>query len=164
MDKALLDKLRETQENPTTGTAHNKQLISTQVEAVIAMHQLNDKLGTLIETIESNEKQNNKLEISNISLQRAMLFLTAITTIIAVFPFIKEFFIYLTKFISISLNTQQLPLFLVEIISAIIAVIVAFVAYKYERKTLDETITLKDSIHIVLRDKLGKIKEERHSS
>lgn len=165
MKKELADSLRHMQSHPTTGTPHNQQLISTQVETIFAVDELKGQIGRLIRTIEINERQSQKLEKSNISLQRTMLVLTFITTIIALFPALRFIFSnIISPLISYVLNISLTPdwlTILVTIIPAVLSVIISLLTSKYQKRFLD-IIKVSDNINIVLRDKEGKIKEIRN--
>jgi hypothetical protein len=89
MDKKLEESLRYVQSHPTTGTPHNQQLISTQVESIFAIDELHAGIGKLTRTIIALDRKNEKLEKSNLALQKQMLFLTAVATTIAVFGFLQ---------------------------------------------------------------------------
>ena len=60
--------MRDIQSHPTTGTAHNKQLISTQVEAIFMLDSLKSEMKKLRRTVVSLDKQSRRLEIATIAL------------------------------------------------------------------------------------------------
>ncbi|HSW48479.1 MAG TPA: hypothetical protein VLG67_05365 [Candidatus Saccharimonadales bacterium] len=62
MKKELKERLLDMQANPTTGTAHNHQLITTQVETIFVVDELKDEITKLSQTIISLDKQNQNLE------------------------------------------------------------------------------------------------------
>jgi len=63
--------------NPTTGTAHNQHVISSQVHAVFAIDNL--------------EKTIKKFETENQKLQKVMLALTLASSVLAVVELTKLF-------------------------------------------------------------------------
>lgn len=166
MNKELADGLRHMQNNPTTGTAHNQHVISTQVETIFAVDELNKQIGKLIKTIETNDSQGKKLEQSNLSLQRTMLVLTFITTVIALFPVLK--FVatniispVISKLPNVSV-TSEMFIFLSSVVPAILATIIGFLTSKYQKQLVD-TIKISDNVNVVLKDKWGRIKEIRNN-
>jgi len=90
MKQELAESLRHMQTHPTTGTAHNKQLISTQVETIFAVEDLKEEIGKLSQTIVSLDKQNEKLEKTNIKLQWSMVALTVATVILTILTLLKH--------------------------------------------------------------------------
>lgn len=90
MKKELAESLRQIQANPTTGTAHNQQLISTQVETIFAVDELREEIGKLSQTIVSLDKQNQSLEKTNIRLQWSMVGLTVATVILTILTLLKH--------------------------------------------------------------------------
>lgn len=165
MKKELVDSLRHMQSHPTTGTAHNQQIITTQVETIFAVDELKVQIGRLIRTIETNEKQSQKLEKSNINLQRTMLILTFITTMIALFPAIRFIFSNIVSpLISYLLDTpltSDWSIILVTIVPAMLSVTMSLLTSRYQKRFLD-IINVSDNINIVLSDKDGKIKKIRN--
>lgn len=161
MKKELAKSLRHMQANPTTGTPHNHQVISAQVETIFAVDSLKKQIVKLRRTIEVNEKQSQILEQSNMNLQRSMLALTLVTTIIASFPVLKFIFSELiSPLVSNALNvtfSSDVLTILVTIVPAFLSVIIGVITSRYQRLFLDK-INLSDSINIVLRDKDGNIK------
>lgn len=164
MKKELEESLRHIQTHPSTGLAHNQQQISTQVETIFAIDELKEQIDKLNKSIEESGKQNQRLELSNYKLQQTMLVLTAITTGVVVFPLIQLFskiigpsLLNLAKATSTSVIIINSLLFFIPVVGALIVILLTF---KYEKK-FSETIRLKDSIDIVLKDKEGKIKEIR---
>ncbi len=164
MKKELEESLRHIQSHPTTGLPHNQQQISTQVETIFAIDELKEQIVKLNQSIEKSGEQNQRLELSNYKLQQAMLVLTAITTGVVVFPLIQFFskiigptLVNLAKAISTPVVIINFLSFLTPILIGLIVILLTF---KYEKK-LSETIKLKDSIDIVVKDKEGKIKETR---
>lgn len=90
MDTELEKSLRHMQANPTTGTPHNQQLISTQVETIFAIDKLKEEIEKLSKTIVSLDKQNQNLEKTNIRLQWSMVGLTIATVILAILTLYKH--------------------------------------------------------------------------
>lgn len=82
MKKELADSLRHMQTHPTTGTPHNQQVISTQVETIFMLDELNNKIIKLNDTIEKAEVQSQKLETSNYKMQKWFLALAIIGTLL----------------------------------------------------------------------------------
>lgn len=164
MKKKLEESLRHIQSHPTTGLPHNQQQISTQVETIFAIDELKEQIAKLNQFIEKSGGQNQRLELSNYKLQQAMFVLTAITTGVVVFPLIQLFskiigpsFVNLAKAISTPVVIINFLSFFTPIVIILIVILSAF---KYEKK-FSETIKLKDFIDIVVKDKEGKIKENR---
>jgi len=89
ISEKLKDDLRHMQSHPTTGTAHNEQLISTQVETIFAVDKLGDEVNKLSSTIISLDKQNQSLEQTNIRLQWVMVALTIATVLLTVLTLFK---------------------------------------------------------------------------
>lgn len=162
MKKELADSLRHMQANPTTGTPHNQQLISTQVETIFMLDELKEQIEKLNNTIALSEKQSQRLEESNYKLQKVMLLFTAITTTIAAFPVLLIVFNYISPIITSLLNISAIPIAIVGVISALVSLIVGFITFRYQLKFSD-TIKIRDSIDMVVRDKDGKVKETRHN-
>jgi len=90
MKKELEDSLRHMQANPTTGTPHNQQLISTQVETIFAIDSLQEEISKLKTTIVSLDSQNEKLNKTNIRLQWSMVGLTVATIILSIITLFKH--------------------------------------------------------------------------
>lgn len=62
LDKATRDSLEHMRRNPTTGTPHNQQVISTQVEEIYAIDRLEIAINDLKNTITSLDKKSGSLE------------------------------------------------------------------------------------------------------
>ncbi|HEV2339439.1 MAG TPA: hypothetical protein VGT05_01585 [Patescibacteria group bacterium] len=168
MKEELKRSLREMQANPTTGTPHNQHVISTQVETIFMLDDLLTKIKKLNSTIESSNRQSQKLEQSNYRLQIVMLVLTAISAGVAVYPFLKVLFnsasasissllMHLTHFTLISQD-------IVTILSTIGALIFSLITFFVEKRitksiVLRDHINLKETMTAILRDKDGNIKE-----
>ncbi len=159
MNKELEEKLRNIQSHPTTGLPFNKQIIDVEVETIFAIDKLNVGISRLIKTIEDNDKQNQKLENSNINLQRIMLVLTFITTIVVIYPAIKFIVInYIYPLISI-LFRIRLPIDLAALISTAIGIIVSFIAIK---TSINAKINLL--IDLERKHKLKLLKHKKYES
>lgn len=124
MKKKLADSLRHMQANPTTGTPHNQQVISTQVETIFAVDELKKEITKLSNIIEKANRQSEKLEQSNYTLQVVMLILTAIATAVAVSPMISS----ITKYL-ISLISTTSPAVLSTIITSLVSGVAGFATY-----------------------------------
>ncbi len=152
------------QSHPTTGTPHNQQVVSTQVETIFMLDELKEQIAKLNETIDRSEKQNQKLELSNYKLQWAMFVLTAITTGIVAFPVIQVIFKTINPSMVQILNMVITSSILINAISFLIPILISIliipITFKFEKKFSDR-IKLKDSINVVLKDKHGRIKEIR---
>jgi len=160
MKKELEESLKHIQSHPTTGTPHNQQLISTQVETIFALDRLENKIKKLNKTIEAAEKQNQRLEESNYKLQKVMLILTAITTTIATFPVFAFLIKLIAPLVTNLLNIASISIALTSVLAALTSLIIGVLTYKYE-KVFTEKITLKDRLQITLMDKDGKVKDMR---
>lgn len=167
MDAELEKSLRHMQQNPTTGIPHNQQVISTQVENVIATYKLIDKIKDLERTLDKSGKRSQILEQSNYKLQRIIVALTSITTIIAVYEFLSRILPQLLTVLTPFL--KQIPGALGELLRSSLAGVIAslvlslvsgIITYIKGRKFTD-TIVLKDHLQMIVRDKEGKIKEMR---
>lgn len=160
MKKELEEKLRYMQSHPTTGTPHNEQVISSQVETIFMLDELKDQIVKLNDNIEKSDKQSQKLEQSNYRLQKAMLVLTAIGVGIAAFPGVLYVFNQISPFVAQIFNKAEIPMAVLTVLSALISIAFSLLTFKYEKK-FTETIRIKDTINIVLKDKDGNIKEIR---
>lgn len=166
MKKKLAESLRHMQSHPTTGTPHNQQVISTQVETIFMLDELNKKIVKLNKTIKESNKQSQKLEMSNYRLQWAILILTFIATVIVAYPVLSSAISWLSSYMGQLLNFEpalQLTTIVASVLSAIIALITTTYGKKYYEKKIAETVKIKDSINIVVKDKSGNIKETLHS-
>lgn len=137
MTDELRDSLRHIQTHPTSGEAHNAQLINIQVEEIFAIDGLNREIKKLKKTIEKSDIQSARLEQSNYNLQRVMLILTSITTIIAVYPVMV--FIYSNMLTPIFSNLALFnPVIFASVLSVLIGVLTAFVAsYSLNKDKID---------------------------
>ncbi len=117
MKKELEESLRRMQANPTTGTPHNQQVISTQVETIFILDELNGQIKQLNKNIEESDKQSRRLEVSNYRLQWAMLILTAIATMIVAYPIIKIIFNWVAGFFKFGAYSETI----IRVVSAVIA-------------------------------------------
>lgn len=167
MKDELRKSLRHMQEHPTTGTPHNQQLISTQVETIFMLDELSEEIRELRKTIDNVNVQSDHLARSNYNLQIAMLILTGLATAVVVYPAVSWLFSYiisiLPKALHFALSFEFLVVFS-TILSAIIGVIVTYGANKVAKHysvELHDSIHLKESGGIIVRDKDGRIKEER---
>ncbi len=172
MKKELKESLREMQKNPTTGLPHNQQVVSTQIETIFMIDSLITEIKNLNSTIEKANKQNEKLEQTNLRLQYAMLILTAIGTAVIVYPIMKVIintvFLYFQSILTGIINFKSFPTEnVIVVISTLIAIISAIGSFIAEKKFLThhisftDSVKLKDSLHMELRDKDGNIKEIR---
>ena len=168
MKKELEEKLRYMQDHPTTGTPHNEQQIFTQVETVFALDSLQQEVSRLTSTIEKSNKQSKKLEQSNYRLQIAMFVLTAISTGIAVFAFLREFISLDSEWLKQILNSlgaiPSLEL-LVTVIPALLSVIAGVTTFFIEKKAIknfqidiQEKNKVTDNFEALLQDKDGNIR------
>ena len=146
MKKELKESLRYMQSHTTTGTPHNHQLISTQVETTFALDRLENKIKKLSKTIEAAEKQNQRLEESNYKLQKVMLILTAVTTTIAAFPVFAFLLKLAASLITNWLNTASISIALISVLAALISSAIGALTYKHEK---------------IFTDKYGRITEIR---
>ncbi|MCX6706469.1 MAG: hypothetical protein NTV24_05240 [Candidatus Woesebacteria bacterium] len=161
MKKDLVESLRHMQSNPTTGLPHNQHVISTQVETIFAIDNLNEQIKRLTKTVEQNEIQSQKLEKSNINLQLIMVVLTFITAIIAVFPiFLFIFNNLIFPIASKLLNVAVIPLTISVLIASMLSIITSWLVSRYKKRFAD-IIRISDNVDIVLRDKDGRTKEIR---
>lgn len=165
MKKELKESLRHIQSHPTTGTAHNQQLISTQVETVFAIDKLTKGVKKLAKTVKDSNEQSQRLERSNYNLQKAMFILTALSTIAVLYPLSKQ--IYSSKFFEgiIKFSPTSEAVSIIAALTALLGGIVAFfttekVTTNYKLQFKDK-IKIRDRFHTVLKDKDGKIKEKR---
>lgn len=161
MRKELADSLRHMQSHPTTGTPHNQQLISTQVESIFMLDELNENIKKLNTTIEIFALQSQKLEKSNYRLQKVMLIFTAVTTTIIAFPILLALFNLIGPFLARLLNIAIFPIAVGVIVSAVVSLLTGYTTFKIQLNLTDK-IKLKDNIDIVVKDKKGRIKEVRH--
>lgn len=76
MNKELEEKLRNIQANPTTGSAHNKQIIFTQVEEIFALDKATKEINALGNNF-ANYSKNAKKET------HAMRYLTIALAVVA---------------------------------------------------------------------------------
>lgn len=162
MKKKLAESLRHMQSHPTTGTPHNQQVISTQVETIFMLDELNKKIVKLNKTIKESDKQSKKLEMSNYRLQWATLILTFIATVIVAYPVLSSVVNWLSSYLGQLLNFEpalQLTAVVAGFLSAIIGFITTAYGKKYYEKKITETVSIKDSVNIVVKDKKGNIKE-----
>lgn len=162
MKKEQAESLRYMQSHPTTGTPHNQQVISSQVETIFAIDALKEQLEKLNEIISSSEIQNQKLELSNYRLQQAMFVLTAITTGVVIFPIMQYFSKIISPYFAVLAKAISAPVFLVNSLLFLTPIIVSFISiiltWTFQKKFSD-SIHIKDSIKIVLKDKEGNLKE-----
>lgn len=158
MKKELEESLRHIQAHPSTGLAHNQQQISTQVETIFAIDELKEQIIKLNKTIEESEKQNQRLEQSNYKLQIAMLILTAIGTIVIVYPILingGQLIISLLASLfktKLSINTSILT-GIATILSVLSGVLSFFVGNKITkeqeknlRKNVDEWLNMREKL------------------
>lgn len=142
LTEELKKSLREMQDNPTTGTAHNQQLISTQVETIFMLDELHKEISKLNTTIENADKQSQRLERSNYRLQLAMVILTAITTIIIVYPVAKYI---LVSFFTLNIFGFSLTATVASLIAAAVAGIAAGAILAKEKKAIDKVLKINVS-------------------
>lgn len=140
MKKELEESLRYIQSHPTTGTPHNQQLISTQVETIFMIDELMSELKKLNKTIENATEQDQLLEKSNYRLQIAMLIFTAVGTTILTFQFlekiipsiIKNLLPLLSLFKDITFPSQEF----ISVLAAIVATIMGILTFLLEVKVV----------------------------
>lgn len=84
LSKEKRKKLSEAEKHVSTGTAHNKQLISIQADTILSIDDLEKEVSKLRKTIVSLNDENNKL-------QRTVAWLTVVTVGLAVVQVIKIF-------------------------------------------------------------------------
>lgn len=141
MEKKLREKLEKIQNQPTTGFAHNEQIIFTQVETIFAVDKLTSEIGALSKSIKSSNTQSEKLEKSNYTLQVIMLILTGITTVIAIGPIIKNILTFLSQlsyFPEITNSIAILTTLLSLLIGLITAISTKKLSERYEEVKLKE--------------------------
>lgn len=143
MDKKLEESLRYIQSHPTTGTPHNQQLISTQVESIFAIDNLQKEIRKLAKTITRLDKKNAELEESNLRLQKQMLLLTTVATMIVVFQFLQTInFSVLVERVSNILKEAGILLIpdnVAVIITTVIALVAGLMSFYYQRKYVSHT-------------------------
>lgn len=150
MKTELEKQLRHIQQNPTTGTAHNQQVLTTQVETIFAIDGLKEEVKKLITVIEDSSKQSQKLEVSNSKVQTAMLALTVITTFIVVLEGATKFYAAVSPWVTRKLDNPGLASLLGGTVPIIIATFVAVFVYLKTQKTfLNEGLRLKDHLNII---------------
>jgi hypothetical protein len=175
MKKEIADSLRHMQNNPTTGAAHNAQLISAQVETIFMLDDLKTEVVNLNKTIKSSNEQSVKLELSNNRFQLMILILTAITTMIAIYPFLRIPVTLIASGLALVasnvLKVSILQSDFVAALSGFISLMIGIVTFYLERKfvseykiKLNDTIHVTDSAHIARIDKDGNIKDNRSSN
>ena len=84
MKQEVRNSLIHIQNNPTTGTPHNANMITVQVETAFAIDELTIEVRNLKDKIVELDSQNNKLE-------KAMLGLTIATVILSVIQVVGLF-------------------------------------------------------------------------
>lgn len=84
MQKELADSLRHIQTHATTGTPHNQQLISTQVETIFVLDEVKEEMVKLRGTIVSLDRQNSKLTKATVLLGIAAVLLAVVQAAAAV--------------------------------------------------------------------------------
>ncbi len=172
MKKDLEESLRHMQTHPSTGLAHNQQVVSAQIETIFIIDSLIMEIKNLDATIEKANKQSEKLERTNLILQYAMVILTTIGTGIIVFPVIKLLAVGVSSYIQAFLISKVIFKGLsvdivVTVISTIFAAITMLGTFFAEKKIITKHINFidqvkfKDSLHMELRDKDGNVKETR---
>lgn len=166
MEERLKYNLRKIQSNPTTGIAHNQQLITTQVESIFMLDSLKEEINHLNKALENSDKINQKLEQSNYRLQWAMLLLTAITTFVTIYPILKEYMtsLFTTNIFGFSLTAATTGLIAAVLAGFIVGALLAIVKNKMNKiiiTNIGDQIKLRDSVKIVLKDEDGNIKETR---
>lgn len=156
MDKKLEKSLRHIQSHPTTGTPHNQQLISTQVESIFAIDNLQKEIRKLVKTIIRFDKKNTKLEISNLRLQKQMLLLTTAATMIVVFQFLQTInFSDLIVSVSNILEKAGIllhPGYIATITTTIIIIVAGLMSFYYQRKYVSQTKEEMEFLKSVLKD------------
>jgi len=155
MKEELKESLEQIKTHPTTGTAHNAQLITTQVETIFLLDDLKDEIKRLTKTIEEAEIQNQKLEASNYNLQKAMFVLTAITTAIAVYPLLSLIIALINKHLELSF-----PAIVITALSLLSSLFTGLLTYK-KVTVLTEKINLNDQFIAVLKNKYGNFKRSK---
>ncbi len=170
MKKEREDKIRRIHFGKLSVNEINK---ITQVETILILDELNDQLRKLNENLVKSDNQSQKLEQSNYRLQWIMLILTAITAFVAIYPFIEAFTLYLalqlspviSSMLRINLLSNELIQILASIVTASLGILFAYITNRRVSNlytiNLEDHIKLRDSLHIILRDKDGNIKEER---
>ena len=84
MKQEVKDSLIHIQTHPTTGTPHNANMITVQVETAFAIDELMTEVTKLKDKIVELDTQNGKLE-------RAMLYLTFVTVVLGIIQIISIF-------------------------------------------------------------------------
>lgn len=149
MKKELEKSLRHMQSHPTTGTPHNQQVISTQVETIFAIDKLLREIKALSKNISDSNQQSEKLEQSNYKLQIAMLFLSFIAITVTAYQIFNSLI--------------QTTIFAI-LLTLITSIITFFIGKKFVKNidiSLKESVRINDKLNIVLKDKNGKIKDTR---
>ena len=123
MKEELRESLRHMQSHPTTGTPHNQQVISTQVETIFMLDELKKQMTILNKTIRASEKQGRKLEVSNYRLQWAMLILATITTIIATYPVLLSLTKWASRYVEHLFNFGSAPLTFLSALAGFLSVV-----------------------------------------
>lgn len=162
MNKELADRLRHMQTHPTTGTPHNQQVISAQVETIFAIDELKGQIERLNNTLKVSEQQSQKLALSNYRLQIAMFVLTFIATAVTVSLAVGPIFAIVAPYINVYLTSGIAYSISVTVLTLIISGILALIIFKFEKHFADK-IYISDSIKLVLKDKDGKIKDIRNN-
>ncbi|MDB5237739.1 MAG: hypothetical protein JWM46_9 [Candidatus Kaiserbacteria bacterium] len=120
-------------------------------------------IAKLVHITGISNRQNERLERSNFRLQMVMMALTAITTLIALYPAFKIIFTWLAPLITNALQIATISSDYLNLLSGLVSVMAIYGSYKYfEYKVkLEETITLTDAMSAVLKDKDGNVKTSR---
>lgn len=84
MKSELKKSLEHMEANPTTGTAHNQQVISSQVQTIFAIDRLEKSTKKLRKTMVSLEHQGQRNEEQNITLQKVMVWLTVVMLFLSI--------------------------------------------------------------------------------
>ena len=165
MKKDLEKSLRHIQKNPTTGTAHNQQLISTQVEEIFALDRLTKEVKTLGKIVSKTIVQSEKMKKSNYRLQMAIMVLTALSTGVIVFPATKLVIAFILNSIP-ELNKVYASTdftFLATLLSLIVVIITfvfeRIVLNKYSVELEEELSRISGKINAQLREKKDNSKE-----
>lgn len=139
MNKKLERSLRDMQANPTTGTAHNHQLISTQVETIFSLYKLQEEISKLSLAVKNADKQSQRLERSNYRLQLAMVILTAIATLVVVYPIAHTF---IASFFTPNVFGFSLTAAIVSLFAALISGFLAGAVIAKEKNIIDKVLKI----------------------
>ena len=168
MKKELEEKLRYLQAHPTTGTAHNQQLISVQVETAFVVDELIGEIKKLGAQLERSDTQSEKLEKSNYRLQWAMLVLTVVSTFVAVYPLLRTLLVWMLQVVTppiigipsmMSDSTMQL---VVSFVASLLGLLVASL-FTYQTHRIQDSYKLRNEMkifHNFLKRNKKKIDQE----